>query len=75
MIKNILVCVKMVPVDDRVKMDDNHCMDRNRMFHQINISDMAAVEAALMHRPEASVTVLTMGTAAVIPLLKDLLAR
>ena len=45
------------------------------MFHQINISDMAAVEAALMHRPEASVTVLTMGTAAVIPLLKDLLAR
>lgn len=75
MVKNILVCVKMVPIDDRVKMDDNHCMDRNRMFHQINISDMAAVEAALMHRPGASVTVLTMGTAAVIPLLKDLLAR
>ena len=34
MIKNILVCVKMVPVDDRVKMDDNHCMDRNRMFRR-----------------------------------------
>lgn len=75
MIKSILVCVKMVPVDHSVKMDANHCMDRNRVFHQINISDMAAVEAALRHRPEASVTVLTMGTAAQIPLLQDLLAR
>lgn len=75
MIRKILVCVKMVPVDDKVKIDTNHCMDRNRVFHQINMSDMAAVEVALMHKPKVSVTVLTMGTAAAIPLLKDLLAR
>lgn len=75
MIKKILVCVKMVPIDENVKMDDHHCIDRNRVFHQMNISDMAAVEAALRRRPEASVTVLTMGTMTVIPLLQDLLAR
>lgn len=75
MLRRILVCVKMVPLDDRTEMNENHCLDRSGVFHQINISDMAAVEAALRYKPEAAVTVLTMGTAAAKPLMRDLLAR
>lgn len=75
--KCILVCVKMVPADKEVKMNESLHLDRKRMSFQLNIADMAAVEWALLckDQSEATVTVITMGTKEVEPLLKDLIGR
>lgn len=73
--KNILVCVKLVPVDNHVQMNADFHLERGRMLHQLNIADMAAVEAALSCKEETYVTVLTMGTKAAVPVLQDLLSR
>ena len=73
--KKILVCVKMVPIDHDVKMDNEFHMERSRVLHQLNIADMSAVEAALRCKPDAEVTVLTMGTKTAVGLLQDLFTR
>ena len=70
-----MVCVKMVPVDTDVKMNSEFHMERSRVMHQLNVSDMAAVEAALQCKPDAGVTVVTMGTKSSVDILQDLLIR
>lgn len=73
--KKILVCVKMVPISHDVQMNSEFHMERSRVTQQLNISDMAALEAALLCKPEAEVTVLTMGTEKAVSVLEDLLIR
>lgn len=65
----------MVPVDTDVKMNSEFHMERSRVMHQLNTSDMAAVEAALLCKPDAEVTVMTMGTKSAVDILQDLLIR
>ena len=73
--KHIIVCVKIVPVGNDVTVDSEYHMERNRVSHQLNIADMAAVEAALRWQPDADVTVLTMGPQKAEEILQDLLNR
>lgn len=73
--KDILVCVKMVPVDGNAELGGDYCIDRKRLLQQLNVADMAAVEAALRIKDGGSVTVLTMGTSTAEPVLRDLFAR
>lgn len=62
-------------MDHNVEMNSEFHMERSRVMNQLNISDMAAVEAALLCKPDAEVTVMTMGTKSAVDILQDLLIR
>lgn len=73
--KKILVCVKMVPVDFNAGLDSQFHVQRNKTGLQLNVADMAAVEAALSCPLEKEVTILSMGLKKSEDVLKDLLIR
>lgn len=69
--RDIAVCVKIVPMNiaaETIKAD--------RTGVELNVADMAAVEAALrLKKKDCMITVFTMGTKAAYSILKDLLSR
>ncbi len=74
--KNILVCVKAVPVSTSVQVDGEYRLKRDGVNLQWNIADESALEAALsLKDADGSVTVLTMGPSKLEAPLKELLAR
>lgn len=74
--KNILVCVKAVPVSSAVEVDGQHRLKRDSANLQWNIADLSALEAALrLAGRDGSVTVLTMGPPKLSEALPELLAR
>lgn len=74
--KNILVCVKAVPVSTAVSVDGEYRLKRDGVNLQWNIADESALEAALcLKNTDGTVTVLTMGPSKLEVPLKDLLAR
>lgn len=70
--KRILVCVKMVPLEEETGAD---CHINRNGYAEYNIADQSAIEAALRMRPEYEVVILTMGTLSQKGLLQELLAR
>lgn len=74
--KNILVCVKAVPVSTSVQVDGEYRLKRDGASLQWNIADESALEAALcLKDTDGTVTVLTMGPPKLEDPLKELLAR
>ena len=74
--KNILVCVKAVPVTTGVQVDGEYRLKRDGVNLQWNIADESALEAALcLKDADRTVTVLTMGPPKLEDPLKELLAR
>jgi len=74
--KQILVCVKAVPVSTSVQIDGEYRLKRDGVNLQWNIADEAALEAALrLKGTDGSVTVISMGPPKLEELLKELLAR
>ena len=74
--KNILVCVKAVPVSTSVQVDGEYRLKREGAGLQWNIADESALEAALSLRDrDGAVTAVTMGPAKLEAPLRDLLAR
>ena len=58
--RKLLVLVKAVPLEaGEVAMNSDFCIMRDRISHQLNLADMAALEAAFRLRGEGTVTVLT----------------
>ncbi|MBR5296214.1 MAG: electron transfer flavoprotein subunit beta/FixA family protein [Clostridia bacterium] len=73
MIKNILVCMKAVPISVSVSVDSKYRLDREGVGLEWNPADLSALEAALrLKKPDGEVVVLTMGPKKITPLLKDL---
>ncbi len=74
--KNILVCVKAVPVSTGAQVDGEYRLKRDGVNLQWNIADESALEAALsLKDADGTVTVLTMGPPKLEDPLKELLAR
>ena len=74
--KQILVCMKAVPVASSVEVDGQFRLKREGAKLQWNMADTAALEAALALRgQEGTVTVLTMGPEKLTEPLRELLAR
>lgn len=74
--KNILVCVKAVPVSTSVQVDGEYRLKRDGVNLQWNIADESALEAAIsLKDTDGTVTVLTMGPSKLEAPLKELLAR
>ena len=74
--KNILVCVKAVPVSASVEVDGQHRLKRDGASLQWTIADESALEAAFrLADQDGSVTVLTMGPPKLEGPLTELLAR
>lgn len=74
--KNILVCVKAVPVSAAVEVDGQHRLKRDGTNLQWNLADASALEAALrLAGGDGSVTVLTMGPPKLREALPELIAR
>ncbi len=74
--KNILVCVKAVPVTTSVQVDGEFRLKRDGVSLQWNIADESALEAALcLKDKDGTVTVVTMGPPKLEAPLKELLAR
>ena len=73
--KKILVCVKVVPKNTDVPVDDEFNLRRQDASLRFNISDEAALEAGLRLKAEDGiVTVLTMGPQKAESFLSELLA-
>ena len=74
--RKLLVLVKAVPLEaGEVAMNSDFCIARDRISHQLNLADMAALEAAFRLRGEGTVTVLTMAAESARDVLAELLAR
>ncbi len=74
--KNILVCVKAVPLSTSVQIDGEYRLKRDGVNLQWNIADESALEAALsLKDADGTVTVLTMGLPKLEAPLKELFAR
>lgn len=74
--KQILVCMKAVPVASSVEVDGQFRLKREGAKLQWNMADTAALEAALKLRgQEGMVAVLTMGPEKLSEPLRELLAR
>ena len=74
--KQILVCMKAVPVASSVEVDGQFRLKREGAKLQWNMADTAALEAALKLRgQEGTVAVLTMGPEKLSEPLRELLAR
>ena len=74
---NILVCIKAVPASaSQISMDSAHTLQREQLGLQWNVSDEAALEAALRCKsPVSTVTVLTMGPSKLAGPLQELFGR
>lgn len=74
--KNILVCVKSVPLSSAVQVDGQYRLKRDGVSLQWNIADESALEAAVSLKDgDGAVTVLTMGPGKLEEDLRELLAR
>ena len=74
----IIVCVKQVPSEGRVRVDpQTGTLVRDGRFSVINPFDLAALETAvqLKERFGGCISVLSMGIPATAELLRDLIAR
>ncbi len=71
--KNIIVCVKVVPKSDNIIFDPvNKRLDRTKAENQINAADKSAIETALRIRERVGgkITLLSMGPPFFEPFLK-----
>lgn len=75
--RQIIACVKLVPSVTEVELDGQFRLKREGTNLQLNIADLSAVEAALRckeTRPDAQVTVLSMGPGKAEAVLQELFA-